>query len=96
MDPIAPVGRAIVGFVAIFAASTVFVHAAEGIVASKSLTVLAAGPRQGSGGSNYFNVQGKNKEKCAGFGLLVFPLPKGDGKADVNRRVVAHRGRTGG
>jgi hypothetical protein len=46
MDTIAPVRRAIVGLVAIFAASTVFVHAAEGIVASKSLTVLGAGPRQ--------------------------------------------------
>jgi hypothetical protein len=89
MDTIAPVRRAIVGLVAIFAASTVFVHAAEGIVASKSLTVLGAGPRQGSGGSNYFNIQGKNKEKYAGFGLLVFPLPKGDGNADVKTLTLA-------
>ena len=96
MDTGAPIRRAIVGLAVIFGSWSVFAHAAEGIVASKSLTVLGAGPRQGSGGSNYFNVQGKNKEKCAGFGLLVFPLPKGDGKADVNRRVVAHRGRTGG
>ena len=76
MDTSVRSSRTIVVLVAILASSTVFAHATEGIIASKSLTVQAAGPRQGSGGSNYFNVQGKNKEKYAGFGLLVFPLPK--------------------
>ena len=89
MDTVAPTRRAILALVAIFALSNVYAHAAEGIVASKSLTVQAAGPRQGSGGSNYFNVQGKNKEKYAGFGLLVFPLPKGDGNADVKTLTVS-------
>ena len=89
MDTSARNRRRIVGLVAILASSSVFAHAAEGIVASKSLTVQAAGPRQGSVGSNYFNVQGKNKEKYAGFGLLVFPLPKGDGNADVKTLTVS-------
>jgi hypothetical protein len=89
MDTSARNRRRIVGLVAILASSSVFAHAADGIVASKSLTVQAAGPRQGSVGSNYFNVQGKNKEKYAGFGLLVFPLPKGDGNADVKTLTVS-------
>lgn len=46
------------------------------VVASKSLTVQPSGPRPGEGGSKYFNIQGKDNEKYASFGVLVFELPK--------------------
>ncbi len=44
-------------------------------VASRSLTVQATGPRSGDGGSKYFNIQGKDNEKYASFGVLVFDVP---------------------
>jgi hypothetical protein len=78
----------LIGFVVIAASWHLPAHAGEDVVASKSLTIQAAGPRQGAGGSNYFNVQGKNKEKYAGFGVLVFSLPKGDGKAEIKNLTV--------
>lgn len=51
-------------------------HAGEEVVASKSLTVQPTGPRPGEAGSKYFNIQGKDNEKYASFGVLVFDLPK--------------------
>ena len=52
------------------------IHAGEEVVASKSLTVQPNGPRSGDAGSKYFNIQGKDNEKYASFGVLVFDLPK--------------------
>ena len=52
------------------------VRSSEEIVASKSLTVQPNGPRAGDGGSKYFNIQGKDKERYASFGVLVFEIPK--------------------
>ena len=46
------------------------------IVASQSLTIQPGGLRQGDAGSDYFNVEGKDNEKFASFGVLVFELPK--------------------
>ncbi len=46
------------------------------VVASKSLTIQATGPRSGDGGSKYFNIQGKDNEKYASFGVLIFEIPK--------------------
>ncbi len=51
-------------------------QAGEEVVASKSLTVQPNGPRPGEAGSKYFNIQGKDNEKYASFGVLVFDLPK--------------------
>jgi hypothetical protein len=51
-------------------------HAGEEVVASKSLTVQPNGPRSGDAGSKYFNIQGKDNDKYASFGVLVFDLPK--------------------
>jgi hypothetical protein len=44
--------------------------------ATTSLTVMPAGPRSGEPGSRYFNVQGKDNDKYASFGVLVFDVPK--------------------
>jgi hypothetical protein len=46
------------------------------VVASQSLTIQPTGPRQGEAAKDYFNVEGKDNEKYASFGLLVFELPK--------------------
>jgi hypothetical protein len=46
------------------------------IVASQALTIQPVGPRQGEAGKDYFNVEGKDNEKFASFGVLVFELPK--------------------
>jgi hypothetical protein len=46
------------------------------VVASKSLTIQPTGPRAGDAGSKYFNVEGKDNEKYASFGVLVFEIPK--------------------
>ena len=46
------------------------------IVASQSLTIQPGGLRQGDAGSDYFNIEGKDNEKFASFGVLVFELPK--------------------
>jgi hypothetical protein len=46
------------------------------VVASKSITVQPNGPRPGDAGSRYFNIEGKNNEKYASFGVLLFELPK--------------------
>ncbi len=46
------------------------------VVASKSLTVQTGGPRSGDAGSKYFNIQGKDNEKYASFGVLIFEIPK--------------------
>lgn len=46
------------------------------VVASKSLTVQPTGPRSGDAGSKYLNIEGKDNEKYASFGVLVFDIPK--------------------
>jgi len=46
------------------------------VVASKSLTVQPKGPRSGDAGSKYSNIEGKDNEKYASFGVLVFEIPK--------------------
>ncbi len=46
------------------------------VVASKSLTVQPSGPRSGDAGSKYFNIEGKDNEKYASYGVLVFDIPK--------------------
>jgi hypothetical protein len=46
------------------------------VVASQSLTVQPTGPRSGEAGKRYFNVEGKDNEKFASFGVLIFELPK--------------------
>jgi hypothetical protein len=51
-------------------------QAGEEVVASKSLTVQPSGPRSGDAGSKYFNIEGKDNEKYASFGVLVFDIPK--------------------
>jgi hypothetical protein len=63
------------------AVSTALGHhaiAAIDVTASKDATVQPTGPRPGAGGSNYFNVQGKNNQRFASFGILVFRLPKSE------------------
>jgi hypothetical protein len=46
------------------------------LMASQSLTIQPNGPRSGESGSKYFNVEGKDNEKFASFGVLVFEMPK--------------------
>jgi len=55
---------------------TVSAQAGVELVASKSLTVQPNGPRSGDAGSKYFNIEGKDNEKYASFGVLVFEIPK--------------------
>jgi hypothetical protein len=50
------------------------------VTATKSLTVQPTGPRQGEAGSRYFNVEGQKNDRYARFGVLVFELPKGQGR----------------
>ena len=50
--------------------------AALEIAASKSLTVQSGGPRSGDAGSKYLNIEGKENDKYACFGVLVFEIPK--------------------
>jgi hypothetical protein len=58
------------------------------VIASKSLTIQATGPRSGDAGSKYFNVEGKDNEKYASFGVLVFDIPKEvQGKQITNLRL---------
>jgi hypothetical protein len=52
---------------------------AQGLVevtASRSLTIQPGGPRSGEAGTKYFNIEGKDNEKYASFGVLVFEIPK--------------------
>jgi hypothetical protein len=77
-----------VGLITIAAFATPSTYASDDLVASKSLTIQATGPRQGAAGGNYFNVQGKNKERYAGFGVLVFPLTKGEAKTETKSLTV--------
>ena len=46
------------------------------VIASKGLTVQPSGPRSGDAGSKYFNIEGKDNDKYASFGVLVFEIPK--------------------
>jgi hypothetical protein len=63
----------------------VAVQAGEELVASKSLTVQPNGPRPGEPGSKYFNIQGKDNDQYASFGVLVFDMPK-----DIQEKKVAN------
>jgi hypothetical protein len=51
-------------------------HAGVEITASKSLTIQPGGPRSGENGSKYFNIEGKDNDKYASFGVLVVEIPK--------------------
>jgi hypothetical protein len=51
-------------------------RAAEEVAASKSLTIQPGGPRSGDGGTKYFNIEGKDNDQYASFGVLVFEMPK--------------------
>jgi hypothetical protein len=42
----------------------------------KSLTVQPNGARSGGVGKQYFNVEGKDNDKYASFGVLIFDIPK--------------------
>jgi hypothetical protein len=53
-------------------------QAGVAIVASQSLTVQPGGPRPGEAGSKYLNIEGKDNEKYASFGVLIFRIPKED------------------
>ena len=67
-------------FVAVLTATVLMLHhTAEGgteVAASQSLTVQPNGPRTGEPGKKYFNVEGKDNEKFASFGVLIFDVPK--------------------
>jgi len=65
-------------FASCFLASFIVIPTQAGVevVASKSLTVQPNGPRPGDGGSKYFNIEGKDNEKYASFGVLIFQIPK--------------------
>jgi hypothetical protein len=49
---------------------------AEEVVASQSLTIQPSGPRTGDAGKKYFNIEGKDNDRFASFGVLVFEMPK--------------------
>jgi hypothetical protein len=51
-------------------------EAAVEIVASKSFTIQATGPRAGDAGTKYFNIQGKGNERYASIGVLIFEVPE--------------------
>jgi hypothetical protein len=53
------------------------------VIASKSLTIQPGGPRPGQEGTKYFNIEGKDNEKYASFGVLVFEIPGGVANAKV-------------
>ncbi|MFI5459344.1 MAG: hypothetical protein ACHRXM_28295 [Isosphaerales bacterium] len=59
-------------------ASLLVIRAQAGVevVASKSLTIQPSGPRTGEAGTKYFNIQGKDNQKFASFGVLNFEIPK--------------------
>jgi hypothetical protein len=46
------------------------------VTASKSLTIQPTGPRSGENGTRYFNIEGKDNDKFASFGVLIFDIPK--------------------
>ncbi len=50
--------------------------AGEDVAAAKTLTIQPGGPREGEGGTKYFNIEGKDNGKFACFGVLVFEMPK--------------------
>jgi hypothetical protein len=59
------------------------------VVASESQTVQPSGPRTGDAGKKYFNVEGKDNDKFASFGVLVFELPKDvQGKAAKSMKLT--------
>ena len=46
------------------------------VTATKSLAVQPNGPRTGDAGKKYFNIEGKDNDKYASFGVVVFEMPK--------------------
>jgi hypothetical protein len=47
-----------------------------GVVATKCMTVRPSGPRSGDAGIKYFDIQGKDNQKYASFGIIAFEIPK--------------------
>jgi hypothetical protein len=54
------------------------------MTATRSLTIQPGGPRTGDAGSKYLNVEGKDNEKYASFGVLVFEIPREVKGSEVN------------
>jgi hypothetical protein len=69
---------AVIGFLVLAVCGRASALAWADATASRSLTIQSSGPRTGEAGSKYFNVEGKNKERYASFGVLVFQLPRGE------------------
>src|SRR5690348_10418770 len=59
-------------------ASLAIAAAPAGLEATHSVTVQPAGPRAGETGTRFFNIEGKNNEKYAAFGVLDFNLAKAE------------------
>jgi hypothetical protein len=78
--------RAILGFAALMTMSGLPALAEIKVIATKSLTIQPAGPRQGEAGRSYFNVEGLKNGRYAGLGVLAFALPKGEGQTATSRR----------
>jgi hypothetical protein len=56
--------------------------------AASTATVLSSGPRGGSNGARYFNIQGKANTQYAGFGVLDFPIPADKAAIDQANRLA--------
>jgi hypothetical protein len=80
--------QSLIAFVAVSAAWAVPARAETETIAPKSITVQPNGPREGDVGSNYFEVEGKNKEKYSSFGILIMELPEGDTQAFLNDLTI--------
>jgi hypothetical protein len=52
------------------------VQAGVEVAALKTLAIQPNGPRSGDGGATYFNIEGKDNEQYARFGVLVFEIPR--------------------
>lgn len=80
--------QSLVAFLAFATAWAAPARAGTDVFASKSITVQPNGPREGEVGSNYFNIEGKNKERYASFGVLIIEHPKGDPQATVKELTI--------
>jgi hypothetical protein len=69
--------RAILGLVAFWVSSSLPTLAGIEAIATKSLTIQPAGPRQGEAGSRYFIVEGRKNEWYTSFGVLIFQPTQG-------------------
>src|SRR5262249_50739096 len=81
--------QAVFGFVAFSASLGIPAQAGTEAIATRSLTIQPAGPRQGEAGSRYFNVEGVENDRDASFGVLIFQLPRGEGDVEkLSLRLV--------